>query len=522
MSYVVENKIGKYTYLYECEGYREGGKVKGRRKTVGKVDPKTGKRVYKPEYLERMRKAGTPIEDAGTQKMFSEDDIKNSSIREFGLTNLLSVLSNRSGLADSLANALPEFGGVVLTLANHLVASGEPFMHCDEWLQGVEPPANIGTLTSQRISEVLVLISPTERERFYQLWCAMRSETEYLALDITSTSSYSELIGDVEWGYNRDGENLAQVNMCMLMGETSRLPIYETVYAGSLKDVSTLEATLSKFDAVAGGKPIMVVMDKGFYSKKNVDMMISRGTKFVIAMPFSAGFAKRQVDGERKDIDRFGNTIVLGGASIRAVSKSRSWSAGQNVRVHIYYNAVKAVTDREKIYADVARMRDNATSEPEKYVNDERYRKFLIVRKSEGTGYTVNVREEVVEAAYNHAGWLVIISNDVMDAREALRIYRAKDVVEKGFLRLKNSLDVGRLRVHGQNAMRNKVFIGFIALILLSQIHNVMFDKDMYKKWTLKEMLRVLSKQRVQDINDTRVFFPPTKEQKEIFDMFDV
>jgi transposase len=167
-------------------------------------------------------------------------------------------------------------------------------------------------------------------------------------------------------------------------------------------------------------------------------------------------------------------------------------------------------------------MRDNATSEPEKYVNDERYRKFMIVRKSDGTGYTVNVREEVVEAAYNHAGWLVIISNDVMDAREALRIYRAKDVVEKGFLRLKNSLDVGRLRVHGQNAMRNKVFIGFIALILLSQIHNVMLGKDMYKKWTLKEMLRVLSKQRVQDINDTRVFFPPTKEQKEIFDMFDV
>jgi hypothetical protein len=32
-----------------------------------------------------------------------------------------------------------------------------------------------------------------------------------------------------------------------------------------------------------------------------------------------------------------------------------------------------------------------------------------------------------------HAGWMVLISNHVKDAAEALGIYRAKDVVEKGF-----------------------------------------------------------------------------------------
>lgn len=63
---------------------------------------------------------------------------------------------------------------------------------------------------------------------------------EYLALDITSESSYSELIEDVEWGYNRDHEQLPQVNLCMMVGETSRLPIHQTVYAGSHKDVRTL------------------------------------------------------------------------------------------------------------------------------------------------------------------------------------------------------------------------------------------------------------------------------------------
>jgi|GEM_PF-2721319 len=57
-------------------------------------------------------------------------------------------------------------------------------------------------------------------------------------------------------------QNLAQINLYMFMGETSRLPIYQTVYSGSLKDVSTLKTILAKFETIAGDKPVLVVMDK--------------------------------------------------------------------------------------------------------------------------------------------------------------------------------------------------------------------------------------------------------------------
>ena len=134
----------------------------------------------------------------------------------------------------------------------------------------------------------------------------------------------------------------------------------------------------------------------------------------------------------------------------------------------------------------------------------------------------MSIREEVVEDEYKHSGWLVIISNHIEDAEEALRIYRSKVVVEKGFMRLKNSLDLGRLRVHGDNAMQNKVFIGFIALILLSQIHNTMLDAGLYKKYTMKQLLRILSKHRVQVVNGTRVQFTATKQQSDIYAAFGI
>jgi len=42
MSAIITSKSGNYTYLYESESYRdENGKVRNRRKIVGKVDPVT-------------------------------------------------------------------------------------------------------------------------------------------------------------------------------------------------------------------------------------------------------------------------------------------------------------------------------------------------------------------------------------------------------------------------------------------------------------------------------------------------
>jgi hypothetical protein len=66
------------------------------------------------------------------------------------------------------------------------------------------------------------------------------------------------------------------------------------------------------------------------------------------------------------------------------------------------------------------------------------------------------------------------------------------------------------------------VFVGFIALILMSHLHKVMLDQDLYKKMTMKKLLLLLSKLRVQYINDQRILFPLTKEHKAIYKAFAV
>ena len=117
---------------------------------------------------------------------------------------------------------------------------------------------------------------------------------------------------------------------------------------------------------------------------------------------------------------------------------------------------------------------------------------------------------------------MVLVSNHIKDVAEALRIYRAKDVVEKGFCVLKNNLDLNRLRVHGDTTMRAKVFIDFIALILMNHIHNTMLKAGLYKTMTKHELIRHMEKLRVQYIKGDRILFPVSKIQKTILDAFGV
>jgi transposase len=72
----------------------------------------------------------------------------------------------------------------------------------------------------------------------------MASESEGykgIVFDITSFSSYSKNLELLEWGYNRDGEELRQINFGVIMGSPSSLPIGYRIYPGSITDVVTLK-----------------------------------------------------------------------------------------------------------------------------------------------------------------------------------------------------------------------------------------------------------------------------------------
>jgi hypothetical protein len=264
MSYIIHQKVGSHIYLYEAASYRnEKGNPRNKRTPIGKLDA-AGQPVYKSEYIERMAKAGTPL-SIPKNDSYSRSDIAASQIKEFGSFYLFKELAARIGLLEIMEKVFPDKWQDIFDLACFIAAGGGPFMYCQGWLSKTD--AFPASLTSVDITRLLCSLDRPEQERFFSEWGKYRSEKEYLALDITSVSSYSQLIDEVEWGYNRDGEKLPQVNLCMLMGEQSRLPVFQSLYNGSIKDVSTLKNFLSLAFHIQGHR-LTLVFTRFFQQKK--------------------------------------------------------------------------------------------------------------------------------------------------------------------------------------------------------------------------------------------------------------
>jgi len=547
MSSITLQRMGKYTYIYESESFWDVEKKRpdNKKTRIGKIDLQTGKPVYVQEYLNKLSSQGKSTigmelwnKEKGSVAQTnafhtSEAEIARAvmdSVKDYGVVYFLKALAEKVGLLDVLRIVLPNAWQEIFCLACYLVTVDKPVMYCNDWVMS-NYGLGVGSMSSQRISDLLAVIGCSERNHFYRLWHKLIREREYIALDITSVSSYSEQISACEWGYNRDGEALPQINICMLFGENSKLPVYQTVYSGSLRDVTTLKATLSEFSALTGATDTMVVMDKGFFSAKNVNMLLGMNEgeealpcRFLISVPFTSKFAKGQVQSERKDIDRLENVILTSGAPIRGIRKLRAWGGGKKLNAHVFFNPEKAVKERNELFGYVASLARQATTDPDNKKLLPEYRKYLIVRKSQHAegGVTVNVREDVVSKELETIGWFVLLSNHIEDPQTAHDVYRMKDVVEKGFLKYKNNLGLDRLRVHGDDRMQNKVFVAFIALIIASAMHETMKTKGLFKRMTYDRLILILAKLKSADINGYTILRPITKEQAEIFKAFDI
>ena len=134
--------------------------------------------------------------------------------------------------------------------------------HTDAWCRNHEGWTE-EACASQRISEWLSELKDRGCQAFFKFWVKRFSEQDYLCYDITSVSSYSHLNEYVRYGYNRDGEPLPQVNLGLVYGQKSRLPVAYQILPGAISDVGTVQKILGGFDKLDYPKMTMV-MDRDF------------------------------------------------------------------------------------------------------------------------------------------------------------------------------------------------------------------------------------------------------------------
>ena len=502
----LKNKKNGVTYVYECVSFwnKEKKRSDSNRTCIGKLDPSTGE-IIKSKRAETADSAPSV-----------------ATVKTIGSSILFDHICKKVDLNSLLKRTFPNDWQMILSLAYFLTLTGKALSKAENWSLSHQHPYQ-EFIDNRRISDILPTITEEKQLTFFKLWAEKRLEEEYLAYDITSISSYSELNEMVRYGYNRDGDSLPQINLAMLFGEKTRLPVFYKSLPGSINDVSTLHNFLKTADFLNIDQ-LRLVMDKGFFSKKNIDDLFDNKMKFTIAVPFSNKFAKEQIELVRDNIADHKNLIKVNDQNLFHSSSSAKWGK-KRVYVHVYYNALASLTDYDSFLNKMHQWEEELKTDKLIEAHEAYYEAYFVVKTTPKRGRQISYNQDAINGyKKNAAGFLVLLSNDVKDSVDAIKIYRNKDVVEKSFDNLKNALDMKRLRVHQKENMKGRLFIQFIALILTSYIHQVIAEKNLFKFGCMGGLLEELD--LLNEIKFAgrygKINSELTKKQKEIFSAFGI
>ncbi len=77
----------------------------------------------------------------------------------------------------------------------------------------------------------------------------------------------------------------------------------------------------------------------------------------------------------------------------------------------------------------------------------------------------------MVERELDLAGYFCIVTSEKMSAKEAIELYKSRDVSEKLFRGDKSYLGNKSIRVHSEESARAKIFVEFVAMIVRCKMY---------------------------------------------------
>jgi transposase len=445
-----------------------------------------------------------------------------------GATHLFDVIGEITGVAADMKACFPDIHKEILSLAYYSVLEPEaPLYRFRRFAATHEHPYG-KDIPSQKSSNLLSLITEDRKANFLKRQAKRRNEEEYLFYDSTSISSYSEQLRQVKYGRNKDGDRLAQINLALLFGQKTGLPAYYRKLPGNITDVMTIKKLIADTDYL-DIKKVLLVMDRGYYSEKNLNDLMKGHFKFIIGAKISLKFIQTQIEKDRGNFDRRELYDSETGLFIRThtaewdyeETKKRNGAVIKEKRriyVHIYYDDQHATDDRIGFNRKLDAMEADILSGKLSPEREKECRKYYEITKTPVRGIRFAPKQDIIEEARKNFGFFVLLSNGVKNPVEALRIYRSKDMIEKAFNDLKNRLNMRRTWVSSEENLEGKFFIQFVALIYASYVKRAMDVAGLFKNTTMQEMfddLDVIEKYRTPG---KRAYYGEiTEKQKDLY-----
>lgn len=384
------------------------------------------------------------------------------------------------------------------------------------------------------VSDFLRSINENQRQDFLNSWNEERNRRDriYISYDSTNKNCQAGDIDMVEFGAAKMDAGLPIFNYAVGYDVNNREPLMYEKYPGSINDVSQLQFMVDKVKGY-GYRNVGFILDRGYFSRDNLKYMDSNGFAFIIMVKGIKDFICDLIRKHKGTFENdWGNQISEFEVYGKTVHTFVYESDAKKRYVHIYYSAGKAAGERARLEEKIHEMQNFM----DRFKDTQRefgpaFQKYFHLHYNKESGHFVYGEPNlpVIRDELELCGYFAIISSEYMDAKEAMNLYKSRDVSEKVFRSDKSYLGNNCLRVASEEAASNKIFIGFIALIIRCRMYTALKDKakELTKKpnyLTVPAAIRELEKVEMTRQLDKvyRMDHAVTKTQKVILSAFDI
>lgn len=460
---------------------------------------------------------------------------KQSPVLNFGPYIALFCAASKTGCLDALQKVFPEDWTAIFALALHAIDSNFTAQDFPFWFFhnycGLNDPLSSSTISRiyQRIGEDPDLIKNFLyffRENYMENF--PEPTRRAVAFDSTNQNTNSDNIELAEYGHSKIKENLPTINTALFVDEKTGIPFYYEHFYGSVLDKAQTPFTMEKVEDL-GFQKLFLMMDRGYCSKNALNAL--KNQEFAVMASGRLTIVHEVIKEYRQEIkDNESHYIPV--EDIYGMHIGQRKVFGEEYEMYVYYDEKRASAEKASIHARIKFIKEQAerrkryteklAKQYEKWLNIEPYPDHEKGKRN----FKVSVRTEEVQKAIDEAGYFVVLSNTELTAEEMIVIARMRDRSEKCFRHLKSYLDLSKTYMHSLETYEGKMFVAFVALIILESYRWMI--KDILNVTTSETTATSLSEMRKCQIynnqkeNTWTLMYALTRKQKNILSKFDI
>lgn len=356
------------------------------------------------------------------------------------------------------------------------------------------------------ISRFLSEITEDDRINFLNSWNENRNYKEqiYLSYDSTNKNCKAGDIEKAEYGHPKEDVGAPIINYSVAYDMNNQQPLLYESYPGSIIDVSQLQCVLEKIQGY-GYKNIGFILDRGYFSKDNLNYMDKCKYDFVIMVKGRAAFINGLILEHKGDFETNRSCAIKEYRTYGMTIRDKLYVDDEKDRYfHLYHKVSRENAERTQLENELQRMEEMMDKNKGHDIDfGKKYEHYYELTYNEINGkrkfYGYKEKADVIERELKLCGYFAIITSKKMTASDALLLYKSRDTSEKLFCSDKSFLGNRTLRVSRNDAIESKIFVEFIALIIRCKIYTQLRKRmaEMAKKpnfMTVPAALRELEK----------------------------